>query len=181
LESLPGDTRSRNLYGAWLRFTSGQALDAGTVRDVVVASWRRCRDLGVKPDEPTVYRLSDSHLSCRLSRRLEIIEATTPFMKSLYDLVRGSGFVVTLCDEEGFLLEILGDAEVLEDAGNISLVNGVNWSEEYFGTTAIGVTLATGAPVQVCAAEHFCRMCHSWTCSAAPIRDPGGRLPGADP
>ncbi|MEW6080378.1 MAG: sigma-54-dependent Fis family transcriptional regulator [Bacillota bacterium] len=178
MESLPGDTGSRNLYGAWLRFTSGQTLDAGTVRDVVVASWRRCRDLGVKPDEPTVYRLSDSHLSYRLSRRLEIIEATTPFMKSLYDLVKGSGFVVTLCDEEGFLLEILGDAEVLEDAGNISLVNGVNWSEEYFGTTAIGVTLATGAPVQVCAAEHFCRMCHSWTCSAAPIRDPDGRLLG---
>lgn len=97
-------------------------------------------------------------------------------MEQLYQIVRGSGFVVMLCNHDGFLLELIGDQDVIEDAQNITLSCGVNWSEQYMGTTAIGVCLETGKPIQIVGSEHYLQGCHSWTCSGAPIFNDKGEL-----
>ena len=39
-------------------------------------------------------------------------------MKTLHSFVAGSGFIITAFDKEGILLEVLGDAEVVQGGPN---------------------------------------------------------------
>lgn len=171
-----GKPHNNYLFEAWEAMASGQLKDHPALRLIIKESWRRCLSYGVDPYNPKIEILSSQELAERLEKNRSILEAARPFMESLYRLVAGSGFVVTLCDKDGYLLDILGDPEVLDDARHIALTRGVNWAERCTGTTAIGVCLATEQPVQVWGAEHYWIGCHSWTCSAAPIYEPGGRL-----
>lgn len=166
------------LYQAWQRFVETGHIDRQAVRPVIAESWMRCRDHGLDPWRVERVAIGWSELQARLRRRWAVIEAARPFMRSLHELVAGSGFVVCLCDEEGFLLELVGDPEAEGAAEQIWLEPGVNWAERVMGTTGIGVSLATGSPIQVCGAEHYWVGCHPWTCSSAPIRDPDGRVIG---
>ena len=100
-------------------------------------------------------------------------------MEKLYRFVEGSGFIVMLTDERGYIMANLGDADTLENALKINFVNGAHWTEEEVGTNAIGTALSLRRPIQVSGAEHYCQKHHGWTCSAAPIIDQmSGRLIG---
>jgi len=164
---------------AWKNYVERGIIDDNIVRPIIQRSWKRCRSLNVDPyDGRGAVFLAEDELRKRRIRRKEVIEIAEPLMKSLYQLVKGSGFVVILGDEEGFLLEVIGDPEVVERGAGLNFRKGVNWSERYVGTNAIGTTLVEDQPVQVVAAEHYCLYHHTWACSAAPIHDPNGKLVG---
>lgn len=147
------------------------------MRQVIKESWLRCRNYGLDPYHPKIYSLTQSEFNAARQGPFQaILETARPFMEQLYQIVKGSGFVVMLCNHEGFLLELIGDQDVIEDAQNITLSCGINWSEKYMGTTAIGVCLETEEPIQIVGSEHFVRGCHSWTCSGAPIFNHTGEL-----
>ncbi|MDI3535294.1 MAG: sigma-54 dependent transcriptional regulator, acetoin dehydrogenase operon transcriptional [Thermosediminibacterales bacterium] len=164
---------------AWQNYVERGIIDENTVRPIIRRSWKRCKLLNVDPynGRGTIF-LTDEKLKERRERRKEVIEIARPMMENLYKLVEGSGFVVIFGDEDGFLLEVIGDPEVVERGAGLNFVKGVNWSEKYVGTNAIGTTLVEDQPIQVVAAEHYCQYHHTWTCSAAPIHDPDGRLIG---
>lgn len=166
------------LRAAWEEFVRTGGVDRQVIRPVIADSWLRCRHRGLDPWGVERVVASEDQLEARLARRRVMIEAARPFMHSLHQLVAGSGFVVCLCDEEGYLLELVGDEDAEGEAEKIWLVPGVKWSEDVMGTSGIGVSLVTGSPIQVCGAEHYWVGCHSWTCSSAPVRDPDGRLIG---
>ena len=92
-------------------------------------------------------------------------------MDNLYQFVAGSGFVVILSDERGFIMEILGDNDTLANGVKLNLIKGASWAEEVVGTNGLGTALAIKKPVQVSGYEHYCQQTQSWTCSAAPIYD----------
>jgi transcriptional regulator with PAS, ATPase and Fis domain len=85
---------------------------------------------------------------------------------------------VVLTDEHGFLLEVLGDHEIVSRAQQVQLCPGGNWSEAVKGTNAIGTARAEKKPVQIHAWEHFCQPHHFLTCSASPIFDQDGEMVG---
>src|SRR2546427_20955 len=73
--------------------------------------------------------------------------------------------------------ETLRDKERLKTIWE-NFVDGANWSEEAMGTNAIGTCIKLDKPIQIYAAEHFSKICQSWTCSASPIHDPEGKIIG---
>ena len=99
-------------------------------------------------------------------------------MENLYKFVAGSGFVVVLTDENGYIMEMFCDESTLKDPMTTNFVRGASWHEYEAGTNAIGTALAIGSPIQVSGAEHFCQKHHCLTCSAAPIMDPSGQVIG---
>lgn len=113
-----------------------------------------------------------------IKKNSALIETSLPLMKNLYHLVEDSGFTVILCDENGLLLEMIGDETTLEEAKLIRFQEGADWSEEAMGTNAIGTSIIEGHPLQVYAHEHYSQLCQRWTCSAAPIFGPNGKLIG---
>ena len=105
--------------GEWKKFVSGDmSIDGSIVPGEVLDSWIRCKKLGVDPRSNAIKEeLSGDKLNELLEDNQNFIEISRPFMKNLYRFVSGSGFVVILCDKSGYLLEIIGDKDVVQFIG----------------------------------------------------------------
>lgn len=168
------------LAESWRRFIRNGNMDTIAVRPQILQSWQRCYDAGVDPYDGTSHLiLKQYELEQMRARNTELMEVAWHFMVRLYEFVAGSGFVVFLSDERGYIMESIGDYEILDDAAKVNLMIGTGWMEEEVGTNGIGTTLKVREPVQVSGQEHYCAMLHSWTCSAAPIFDDDGKIIGA--
>jgi PAS domain S-box-containing protein len=149
---------------------------ASAIRSHIVESWNRCRQACVNPYGNTSHsRLDEIALQEMLLDKQELIKVAKPFMKNLYKFVQGSGFVVALTDERGYIMEIFGDEDILKNPMTNNFFQGASWKEEE-GTNAIGTAAVIKEPIQVSGAEHYCQKHHCLTCSAAPIFDHHGRL-----
>jgi sigma-54 dependent transcriptional regulator, acetoin dehydrogenase operon transcriptional activator AcoR len=162
----------------WEKFVYYNQIDPN-LDELVKQSWLRSVFYGVNPHQEKGKKiLSPKQLERCLRDKSDLLRISLPLMQSLYTLVQGSGFLVILCDENGLLLKMLGDPDTLFEAKNINFVEGANWSEEAMGTNAIGTCIKLDKPIQIYAAEHFSKICQSWTCSASPIHDPEGKIIG---
>ncbi len=170
---------SQTTAKAWSSYIDEDRLDLQTVRQAVATSWARCRALEIDPYGTVNLPTPQLELRERLHRRCHLVKIALPFMQNLYNFVKGSGFQVILADEEGYLLEVVGDPDILAKTRQVQLSPGGNWAEESKGTNAIGTAIVERKPVQIHAWEHYCQANHFLTCSAAPIFDPEGRLLGA--
>ncbi|SHJ10377.1 sigma-54-dependent Fis family transcriptional regulator [Desulfofundulus thermosubterraneus] len=163
----------------WERFINSGTLDLCDVRSTVATSWQRCKIAGVNPVGGICKRiLSDNRIEQLEEENKMLLDVARPIIKSVYNIVQGSGFMVVLTNSEGIILETMGDGKTLAMADRLNFFRGADWTEESVGTNAIGTCLVTGVPIQITGAEHFCTNHHLWTCSAAPIRNPGGLILG---
>ncbi|NPV72033.1 MAG: sigma 54-interacting transcriptional regulator [Firmicutes bacterium] len=164
---------------AWEEFTSTGCVGPGAIVPEVLESWKRCRSMGMDPYQVNHgVALTPEELLDRAGRKKELLELSLPVMREVYAVVKGSGFVAILTDEDGVILEAFGDAEMTESGKKANLFRGAVWREEVAGTSAIALTLNTRRPIQIAGAEHYFAHEHTLTCSAAPIFDPEGNLTG---
>lgn len=168
------------IYLAWKKAVANGEIDYDILRPEIATSWQRCYQAGVNPALEGDHRKSllPAAMKKTLAQHRDLIEVARPFMKKLYSLVAGSGFIVILADQDANIMESLGDQETLDIADSFKLVKGVNWAEEEAGTNGIGTALVEAKPVQVSGPEHYCKGLHFWTCSAAPIFDEEQRVIG---
>jgi transcriptional regulator of acetoin/glycerol metabolism len=162
----------------WQIFISGKNRADG-VRPQILQSWARCRQADVNPQDNSLHsRLDGVKFQALLEKKSELIKVAKPFMANLYEFVQGSGFVVVLTDENGYIMEMFGDEDTLRNPTTNNFFRGASWREEEAGTNAIGTALISRAPIQVSGAEHYCLKHHCLTCSAAPIFDNRGDIIG---
>ncbi|WP_148134133.1 sigma-54-dependent Fis family transcriptional regulator [Candidatus Formimonas warabiya] len=172
-------TSAGDIASAWKTFIS-KAQITEVVRPEIAHSWQRCHQAGVDPFSGVSHLiLSRDQLHALLTKKRNLIDIARPFMSNLYRFVKGSGFIVMLSDEQGYMMETIGDSETQEKASELNLIKGASWQERVVGTNGIGTALAMAKPIQVSGAEHYCKKVHSWTCSAAPIYDEIGGITGA--
>ncbi|MEG6584365.1 sigma-54-dependent Fis family transcriptional regulator [Dendrosporobacter sp. 1207_IL3150] len=145
----------------------------------IALSKQRCRERGLDPicgNSGAV--VTGRALEELLSEQKGLIEAAAPFMNKLYDLVKSSGFVVVLASRQGFVVEVVGEHDAVSPNMGVHYVKGVQLTEEIVGTTAIGLVLRGCPAIQVAGSEHYCRIFHKWSCSAASIKGTDGELIG---
>ncbi len=172
------DIYQDHVLPSWKNYISGKN-HSGTLRPQIVESWTRCRKMGVNPYDLTGHtKLDEEALQETLAEKQELVTVAKPFMTNLYKFVQGSGFVVVLTDERGYIMEMFGDQDTLNNPMTNDFYLGASWREQEVGTNAIGTALALAAPIQVSGAEHYCQKHHALTCSAAPIFDDCGRIVG---
>ncbi|MEW5920876.1 MAG: sigma-54-dependent Fis family transcriptional regulator [Bacillota bacterium] len=173
-ESLPLEKRAQRIGESWKRFIVLGSIESYVVQDCIAASWKRCLSRGLNPFTPLQYSVrADKYAGYR-----ELIKKSRPFIDNLYNLVKGSDFMVVLADREGTIVQVLGDPVIKQKMKNIPLQEGVTWNEENFGTNCIDLAIRERRPVQVFATEHFMQGLHSLSCSAAPFFSPQGDLLG---
>jgi hypothetical protein len=128
-------------------------------RSVVSDSWNRSLAARVDPDEgeaPFVYSTAD--LSSL--REAHPLAPVLPVLRQmLVSIADDAEHVMIVTDADGLILWREGAAGQLLRGDRV-------------GTNAMGTALATGEPVQIYSAEHLVRRYHTWTCAAAPVRDP---------
>jgi len=163
---------------AWNLYVENDILDLQQLRPEVADSWQRCRNLKIDPYEDVPCVVNFPELRERLYAKQYLLKVARPFMDNLYNFVKGSGFQVVLTDEQGYLLEVLGDNDIVSRTKQVLLCPGGEWSESLKGTNAIGTAIIERRPVQIYAWEHYIKRLHFLTCSASPIFDPDGELIG---
>ncbi|MGG1399022.1 sigma-54-dependent Fis family transcriptional regulator [Bacillus salipaludis] len=162
----------------WERFVMEGVLHED-MDPMIKRSWLRSKQFNVNPFQTIgIEKLSGRKLQTLLAEKKELIQISLPLMNTLYSLVKGSGFLVTLCNENGYLLTVIGDPEPLKNAERIQFVTGANWSEEAMGTNAIGTAILEMEPIQIFSYQHYTRATQSWTCSASPIFDSNNNIIG---
>jgi len=167
-----------HVFPTWKEFITGKNLTI-EYRKQIVESWNRCRQSGVNPyDTATHHQLDADALQAVRRDKQELITIAKPFMAKLYKFVQGSGFVVVLTDERGYIIEALGDDDTWHNPMTNNFFPGASWREEDAGTNAIGIALAVKGPIQISGAEHYCQKYHCLTSAAAPIFDNSGRVIG---
>jgi hypothetical protein len=141
------------------------------LREVIVRSWARCVEAGVDPDRPA-QRLIDSDEARQRLEGHPLAAVLSVVRELLADVAQDARHLAVLADEEGLLLWSDGHPSMVEAAASPHFVPGCLCSERGLGTNAIGTALALDHPLQVFSAEHYNRLLHGWTSSAAPIHDP---------
>lgn len=162
----------------WKKYVLTGEIDT-EIRTEILNSWKRCRMMGVDAFSKTCPRsLSPEELNIRIQQNMNLLNIARPIAQDIYNFISESGFVVMICDKDGYILERLGDEEVMSFLDASHFWGGACCAEDIIGTNAVGTCLATGKPIQVYSYEHWSRNSHKGTCSASPIRDPQNNIIG---
>ncbi|WP_033263452.1 helix-turn-helix domain-containing protein [Amycolatopsis vancoresmycina] len=141
-------------------------------RSVVSASWDRSLAAHVDPDAGEAPFVYDGDALAALREAHPLAPVLPVLRQMLVSIADDAEHVMIVTDADGLILWREGAAGQLVRGDRVGLTEGTRWSEAAIGTNAMGTALATGEPVQIHSAEHLVRRYHTWTCAAAPVRDP---------
>ncbi|MEW2050698.1 SpoIIE family protein phosphatase [Streptomyces sp. NPDC005476] len=155
------------------RFLQGEPVETG-VRTSILDSWRRCRTLGLSPNQSDLPFREDFEPDGR------IVCAAVPVLDRLQAMFAGSAMNISVADASGtVLLRRFGEASLARALPAIQSVPGFVFVEQVAGTNGIGLALAERQPIRVYGAEHFAERSQGSACRALPVRDPlSGRVEG---
>lgn len=154
-------------------------IEAATHNRIVSRSHERCIKYGIEKSISSLGRtLRGKEFSELVKENSELMKIARPFMEILYDFLKGSGFSLYLTDKSGIVLTIIGDKDIIRDQTKTGIVEGADMSEKSAGTNAIGTAIYENSSVQTSGEEHFIKMFHVWTCSAAVIHDEEDNITG---
>lgn len=173
------DVYGEKLTVAWEKFINSETHDYSFIRPEIFEAWKRSRSFMVDPYHSKTTILPPEDLAERIKENEFLIEITRPYMEKLYSVVKGSGFYLLLADKDGYILDLIGDPEIVERGRKYSrLVVGANRSEQYAGANAIGTGLVLKRPLQMWGGEHYVKPHKDYSCSSAPILSDDGTMLG---
>ncbi|MBD5562411.1 sigma-54-dependent Fis family transcriptional regulator [Clostridium botulinum] len=165
------------IHKAWEKFIETDYID-NKVRIEIAESWRRCKDYSVDYMNGRGSSRNKISVEFKGQENAQLISVAKPIMRGIYNIVEGSDFAIILSDKDGYIIEVIGDKDIMKRVEELNFVKGALWTEKAVGTNAIGTALCLDKPIQTIGAEHFCISQHSWTCSACPIHDEYGNIIG---
>jgi len=168
------------LQYAWEHFIANEDDDCDYtfIRPVIFESWLRSRNYNVNPYEKKTSILGANEIAKLSNINKQLIQTVRPYMERLYSIVEGSGYFLLLSDKDGYVLDLIGDKDMIEQAKESLLVIGANRAESIAGTNAIGTCLTIQAPIQIWNGEHYVTSHRHYSCSSGPIFDEEGNLLG---
>ncbi|GAA3638174.1 helix-turn-helix domain-containing protein [Microlunatus ginsengisoli] len=158
-----------------VRFLTAETPEPRTVRDTILASWRRSVEMQVAADKIEMHFEPEVHLDTRLAR------SARPVLRGLSERLQGQSVSVILTDHSGLVLSRLtGDSELERHLDRVLLAPGFSYAEKFVGTNGIGTALEVGGPAHVFGHEHYAENLEDLACAGVPIHHPvTGRLVGA--
>lgn len=148
------------------------------IRPKVLESWVRSRNAGVTVKRADKTLIAQQEIQERIAARKQFFETASSVLAGIYRFTIGSGYISTIFDEEGYVLSVTGDQEIMAMAKANALTEGCNRSEDNLGTNGIGTALVLGDAIQISGEEHYFPMHYNWTCSGAPVFDSQGQTVG---
>lgn len=166
----------RTVGRVWERFVTDRPVDDDGVRDVVIESWRRCRQNGVDPATKSApLRVDGPEVDRFKLRNAPFYDAVRACVPPIVPHLADSRIILITSDPDGTLLSVDGDPHFTDRLAADHIVPGAAWHECSSGTNAVGTALALGRSLHIHAEEHFCEVAKPWSCTAAVIRDPVDR------
>jgi len=166
------------LYKAWNEFVYHQVV-LPEVSPYIARSWKRCW-ARLNPHRRVEFsKLGTDHLLSAQVAGFNFISLARPIMEDIYQFLEGSDTALLLANSAGYLLDILGDAEMLEVLDSYGIGIGTLLSEGEMGTNAFALSIQERHPLRVAGAEHYLEQFHDIAEAAAPVFDLSGRPLGS--
>lgn len=146
--------------------------------DIVRASWRRClQEYGLdRAVKKPIERVGSSAIRELRERMEEILQQASPVVNSIRRVAADTNHVIMLSNAEGVVVTSWADSQGSQEIAREGLETGSVWSEQRVGTNGIGTALVSRQPITVSGCAHFNESFANFTCSAAPIFAPDGRV-----
>jgi transcriptional regulator of acetoin/glycerol metabolism len=167
-----------NIKKAREAFQKDGIMPAINIHPKVLESWIRSRNAGVIPARVDKTLLPPEEVQKRITARKNFFDMASLILAGIYRFTIGSGFIAVVFDEDGYVLSVTGDEEVMLIAKANGLAEGCNRSETNIGTNGIGTSLVIGDAIKISGEEHYFPLHYNWTCSGAPIFDPDRHIIG---
>ena len=157
-------------------FFNGSVVPSGLVAETIARSWQRCAGLGLDASAPAALAvMAQRELRELKERNRLLLEVAQPELENLYQQIANTRSVVLLTDTEATVLTSISmDDPMTRNGGR----PGACWLEGHMGTNAIGTAIVEGQAVSVFGCEHYMEQNGIFSCSAAPVFDPFGKLIG---
>lgn len=158
---------------AWVKYIKNdEFLNNTVIRKEVRRSWQRCKEAGLDPlSREPIPLLNEQELSARIQKSSYVLETAEPFLATLFNIIKDSGFKVDFIDSDGCVLKSYYDSSVEEMVNKTFSCVGAVRSEEVAGTNASSLAITEKKPFQISGGEHYMQQFHRWSCSASPILD----------
>ena len=150
---------------------------------VIKRSLARSAAYGINPNHDgasETTRLSAGALRRRIAGQREFFLLAREQIDGLYRLLTGTGFCMALADRDGYVLYVVGDADLMEYFTRRRCLPGYRWTERDVGTCAIGLALAERIPVFLPGSRMYSVPARDISNAGAPVFSPdGGEVLGA--
>ena len=156
------------------RFLASGELGDASVRDPILASWRRSRFWGVSVELRELPYQPDIDTDSRL------VHAAQPALDRLQAVLADMPVSVILTDAHARVLDRrAGNPSLNHELDAVWLAPGFSYAEQFVGTNAIGTAAEEKRTAHVFGSEHFSGRLRNLSCAGAPIRNPlTGRIEG---
>ncbi len=166
------------VHEAWKHFIHHEDYDYSFLRPEILSSWMRAREMNVDPYNIDYNNLTQNDLTTVINKHINLINVVRPYIENLYEIVKGSGAYILLCDKNGYIIDLKGDPDIIAQGATTNLGMGAIRLEKNVGTNGIGTALYTKSPIQIWGEEHYACKHKQYTCSGAPLFDADGNLYG---
>ncbi|OCA97565.1 ATP-binding protein [Clostridium beijerinckii] len=139
--------------------------------DYIIESKKKCRKLGLDPNKPRVSpnAISELELAKKKDIYKEVLDVVKFFGNKMIKSLEGTPILVTITDENGYLLEILGDEAIGETMFEFGVKPGIQFREEDMGTNVVSLTLKQNHPIQIIGKDHYHNSLQKSACYGVPF------------
>lgn len=159
---------------AWHDFFISGKDDVIGINNLIKESWQRSRINKIDYETQSIHEGDGEKRKLLIEKNHFLIDIVRPYMDDLYNIISETNFMITLLEQEGFVIDTL----VHPTIAKISDLWLINYKEDRIGTNAMGTCLYLNKPVLTFGEEHCYKKLHKFTTSAAPIHDVNGDVIG---
>lgn len=140
-------------------------------KSYIIESKKKSRELGLDPNNPkmSLNTMSELELTRKKDTYREILEVVDFFSNKMLKSLEGTPILVTITDEKGYLLDILGDEAIGETMSKLGIKPGIQFSEEDMGTNVVSLTLNQNHPIELIGKSHYHAYLQDCACYGAPF------------
>jgi len=137
----------------------------------IVVSKRKCVELQMnstklweKPNVMPKFELTEKKETYK-----EILRVVKFFSKKIIKSLEGTPILIAISDENGYLLDTLGDETIKSTMALLGIKSGIQFNEEIMGTNVVSLTLQQNHPVQLIGTNHFHTFLYDNACYGVPF------------
>lgn len=162
---------NREIKKQWELFQAGEKVSG--VRPSILASWKRCREMGVHNRRLAYKKLPQDEFAQVLREESDLLEVASPILDRIRETLRLHDCLLNLANRNGVALR-----SWIGKTGHMKILPGHKVDEKSCGTVGLSLCLPSRESVVVYGAEHYSACLHDLVCIASPIIDVWGKLLG---
>ncbi|MCZ8523906.1 MULTISPECIES: EAL domain-containing protein [Paenibacillus] len=146
---------------------------SGIPKDYSTASKRFCAEAGMDSKvipAPAVV-MTQEELETKRKEYDEILSVVQFFGNKVLHSLKGTPLLLSVADEKGFILHMMGDETIRSMVSELGIRPGVQFTEETMGTNVVSLSLKhSGQPIELIGPDHYHEYLHASACYAVAFR-----------